>query len=87
MLVGITYAEHDGDRHEQVFGEVTSANPEKGVTLRLAGKRSGETFRLPPGLRSVSQGEPQQYRLKSTEEIVESPDFVATWVVHPSDRQ
>jgi hypothetical protein len=82
MLVGIAYAEHDGDRHEQFFGEVLSADSRDGVILRLAGKRSGETFRLPPDLRGVSQGTPQSYRLRSTGEIVESPDFVATWIVH-----
>src|SRR5204862_7385893 len=88
MLVGITYAEHDGDRHEQFFGEVLSADSKDGVILRLAGKRSGETFRLPPDLRGVSQGTPQSYRLRSTDEIVDSPDFVATWIVHPkSNRQ
>jgi hypothetical protein len=83
MLVGITYAEHDGDRHEQVFGTVSSVDAKSGVVLHLGGKRSGETFRLPPDLRGVSQGTPQSYRLKSTDEIVESPDFVATWIVHP----
>ena len=83
MLVGITYIEHDGDRHEQVFGEVVSADPKSGVVLRLAGNRSGEMFRLPPDLRGVSQGTAQTYRLKSTGEIIVDPDFVATWIVHP----
>lgn len=83
MLVGLTYADPEGDRIEQFYGEVVSADKKSGITLRLSGSRDGEAFRLPPDLRGVFPAEPGSYRLKSTGETVENPDFTTTWIIHP----
>ena len=83
MLVGMTYTDPRGDRLEQFYGEVVSVDRAKGVPSRLAGSRSGEVFWLPPDLRSVFRAPPGSYRLRSTKEIVENPDYTAAWTVHP----
>src|SRR5690349_8563238 len=54
VLVGITFNEPTGDRLEQFYGTVMSADPEQGITLRLEGSRQGETYALPPDLRAFS---------------------------------
>jgi hypothetical protein len=83
VLVGLTYTDKEGDRFEQLFGEVVSVDATRGIALRLAGNRNGEIFWLPPDLSNVSQATPGSYRLKSTGDIVENPDFTATWTIHP----
>jgi hypothetical protein len=83
MLVGITYADPQGEHLEQCFGEVISADQARGVSLRLAGNRSGEVFWLPPDLRSVFLARPGSYRVRTTGEIVENPDYTATWTIYP----
>lgn len=83
LLVGMTYEDTEGDCIEQLHGEVVSVDPKQGVCIRLAGKRTGEFFWLPPDLRSVSLARPGSYRLRSTGEIVEDPDYTAAWIVQP----
>jgi hypothetical protein len=83
MLVGMTYLDIAGDRLEQFYGEVVSVDARKGIELRLAGSRVGETFMLPPDLSSVFAARAGEYRLRATGEIVVNPDFTATWQVYP----
>lgn len=81
VLVGITYEEPTGDRLEQFYGTVMDADPEQGITLRLEGSRQGETYALPPDLRAFFAARPGSYRLRETGEVVEDPDFTATWSI------
>lgn len=83
ILVGLTYLDPGGDRVEQFHGEVMSADPGRGVELRLAGQRSGETVLLPPDLSNVFAAAPGSYTLRTAGEVVENPDFTATWEIHP----
>jgi hypothetical protein len=85
MLVGLTYLDPSGNRVEQFHGEVISADCVRGVELRLAGQRSGETFVLPPDLSHVFAAAPGLYTLRATGEVVENPDFTATWEIHPPE--
>lgn len=84
MLAGISYIEPDGSvaRRQQVFGEVVSVDPRRGIAIRLMGSRAGETFRLPPDTRSIQPASPGEYRLHSTNEVVVDPDFLVTFAVH-----
>jgi hypothetical protein len=59
---------------------VTHVDAAQGITLRLLGKRAGETFVLPPDLDALHPAQPGSYRLRQTGEIVVDPDFVTTWV-------
>jgi len=83
LLVGLTWLDPEGDRLEQMHGEVVSVDARRGIELRLAGERAGDVFWLPPDLRSITAAAPGSYRLRATGEIVENPGFTATWNIHP----
>lgn len=79
VLVGLTLNEPNGQRQEQFFGTVMSADPEEGITLRLEGSRSGEVYTLPPDLRAFFPAKPGSYHLRQTGETVVDPDYTTTW--------
>ena len=83
LLVGLTWVDPAGDRLEQMHGEVVSVDARRGIELRLAGGRAGDAFRLPPDLRGIVAATSASYRLRGTGEVVDNPDFTATWVIHP----
>jgi hypothetical protein len=83
VLVGITYNEPGGERLEQFFGTVMSADPSEGIILRLEGSRSGETYALPPDLGSFFPARPGSYRLRETGDEVVDPDYTTTWNITP----
>ncbi|WP_446653292.1 hypothetical protein [Blastomonas sp.] len=80
VLVGITRETGDTIMHEQFFGTVTQANAE-GVELMLGGTREGERYRLPPDPRAFDRADPGRYRLQSTGETLDNPDFLSTWTI------
>ena len=77
MLIGITYYTHDWQpiEQKQFHGVVESAN-DRGIRIR---QPNGYVFTLPPDLNSTKPAEPGEYRLRSTGEVVENPDFLSTW--------
>jgi hypothetical protein len=79
LLVGISEYEHDGTfiRRRQMFGRVSTADRHRGICLELG----SEAFWLPPDTRSILRAEPGVYQNLSTGEVVENPDFTATWSV------
>jgi len=79
VLVGVTYNEPDGPRLEQFFGTVIAVDEIEGITLRLDGSRSGETFMLPPDLQAIFPAKPGSYRLRQSGEVVNDPDYITTW--------
>jgi hypothetical protein len=83
VLVGLTFNEPAGQRLEQFYGTVMSADPEEGITLRLDGSRSGEIYTLPPDLRAFFLARPGSYRLRETGEVVIDPDYTTTWDFTP----
>jgi hypothetical protein len=83
VLVGITFNEPAGQRLEQFFGTVISADPDEGITLRLNGSRDGEIYTLPPDQRALLPAQPGSYRLRGTGEVVVDPDYTATWEMTP----
>ena len=79
VLVGITFVDEDGNLVEQrqVHGTVAEVDDEA-IVLALP---SRERFGLPPDPDMFEPAEPGSYRLRSTGEVVDDPDFVATWWV------
>lgn len=77
MLVGITDYDQEGNAvaQAQFAGRVISAG-EKGILLRLA---DGGSYLLPPDLSSTKPAPPGCYRLRSTGEVVENPDYLSVW--------
>jgi len=83
VVVGMTYNEPSGgERVDQFFGTVVSAVAYYGFTLRLGGSRVGETFRLPPDPGAFVPADPGRYRLKTTGDFVDDPDYTTTWTVN-----
>lgn len=83
VLVGITYDEPEGERLSQFFGTVMSVNAREGITLRLEGSRADEVYTLPPDLRPFFPARAGSYRLRETGEVVNDPDYTATWAITP----
>lgn len=79
LLVGITYADKDGNVKErkQFWGTVTAADKSK----ILIEQKNGEIFSLPSDLRAIESAPEGEYRLYSTGEVVVDPDFLSTWTV------
>lgn len=80
VLIGITRLNGDEATQEQFFGTIEKADPQ-GILLMLGGLRAGEQYRLPPDPRAFTQADPGVYRLRSTGEVLENPDFIATWTI------
>ena len=83
ILIGLSYTDEHGTvvERQQLHGRIVSADAHRGFVIELAGRRSGETYSLPPDMRSFKEAQPGSYRLRSTGEIIESPDLVANWIV------
>ena len=81
MLIGLTRIRPDGTRLEQMSGTVAAAAA-RGITVALGGTRAGETFRLPPDLRTFHPAATGEYRLRGTGEVVANPAFTATFDIH-----
>jgi hypothetical protein len=83
VLVGITHLNPDGslEKHEQFFGYVLEAAQQRGIQLRLEGSNGGKAYWLPPDTRAFQIAPLGQYRLRSTGEVVNDPDYTCTWTL------
>jgi hypothetical protein len=84
VLVGITRDEQEESVDEQFFGMVENATAE-GIVLSLQGSRAGGYYNLPPDPRAFLPARPGTYRLRSTGETVENPDYTASWTIVSGD--
>jgi len=84
IIVGITYLSKDGVLLEQTqfFGTIEHADKKKGIAIKKA--NGGETFNLPPDIRSIRIAQPGEYKFWSTGEIIVNPDLLTTWTVNKS---
>jgi hypothetical protein len=86
VLVGVPGPAPDGAADAgqgRFFGHAIRADRWSGIALRLAGVRAGEEIVLPPDTRPFRRAAPGEYRLRGSGEVVEDPDFLATWPVVP----
>ena len=86
VLIGITRKLADGLAQEQFHGRIKSVHETNGIVVALDGARTGEDYRLPADLASLTAARPGEYRLRSTGEVLVDPDFICTWTVTPPDR-
>jgi len=84
LLVGITYVgkRKRPDELTEFAGIVIEVDPL--VAIDIGGD---EPFTLPPSHGAYSVASPGIYTLRSTGEVVENPDFVATWTVQPPGKR
>jgi hypothetical protein len=83
VLVGITYQSRLGEPvgMEQFFGTVSEVDSFRGIAVLLSGTHSGETKWFPPDPSAFHAAGKGQFRLRSTGEIVNDPDFTAQWTL------
>jgi hypothetical protein len=83
ILVGLTYQDKQGNflYQKQLHGVIIAAAP-NGITIALRGVNNGETWIMPPDLSNIEPANPGTYTLKSTNEVVENPDFYSNWFVN-----
>jgi hypothetical protein len=53
-------------------------DPIRGLELELA---NGDREWLPPDVRPLEESPPGEYRLRSTGQVVEDPDYLCTWTI------
>ena len=87
VLVGVTELAPDGTvaSLEQLHGVIVAATAH-GIDIALRGVHEGATWRMPPWLDDLLVARPGVYRLRSTGEEVEDPDFVFSLTVHAGHR-
>ena len=80
ILIGITYTDARENIlcRKQWWGTVEKAAAGEGIRVNLGD--SSETAVFPPDLRAVTRAAPGAYHLKGSGEIVNDPDFLATWI-------
>jgi hypothetical protein len=79
LLIGITRLSSSGEvlSQQQLHGVIVRATAQE-VELELCGIHAGKTFRMPPVFDEFAPAKRGIYELKTTDEIVEDPDFVFT---------
>jgi hypothetical protein len=87
VLVGITHLNVSGETvisQTQYHGRIVDADPKAGFKVECEGEWKDHLMGLPPDINVFTAAKPGQYRLRSTEEIVENPDLLAAWSVKGS---
>jgi hypothetical protein len=82
VLVGLTYQDHLGNetKQEQMHGIIEAASRD-GIRIALRGTRAGTTWNSPPLLDAIRPAKPGNYTLNSTNETIENPDLLCTWLI------
>lgn len=85
ILVGQTLVSSIGVvlRQVQFAGTITSVD-EVLITIEAD---DGETVTLPHDSRSIEEARPGAYRLSSTSQVIENPDFTTTWLIRQPARR
>jgi hypothetical protein len=83
ILVGLTKLDAKGDLIEQrqYVGRLTHADASRGLELELA---DGSHEWLPPDVRPLEEAPRGEYRLRSSGEVVEDPDYLCNWTISRS---
>jgi hypothetical protein len=84
ILVGITQEDAFGNVIDQfqIHGVIELVASD-GITIALRGARQGEHYVIPPLLQP---GEPGEYRLHSSGEVVTDPDYMTTFTITPPQK-
>jgi len=79
ILLGVTYLDHNEELIEQKqwHGVIETFSNSEGIRIKLA--NSDHPCCLPPDPRGIRRAKPGIYKLRSTGEEIEDPDYLATW--------
>ncbi len=83
ILVGMTFYDKNDEfvEQKQSWGEIVSLN-ENTIFIK---QKNGEEFSIPNDPSAIEPANPGGYRLRSTGEVVENPDYLSTWGITLSD--
>lgn len=79
LLIGLSYYSHDGGfiEDKQLYGRVTESS-DSCITITQA---DGSQFSIPPDLSAIAEAAPGDYTLRSTNEVVRNPDYLASYSI------
>jgi len=85
ILIGVTYFDHQGNLMEQKqwAGKIVAFSNAEGIRVALFD--SDEPCCLPPDPRFIQKAKPGSYRLRSTGQVIENPDYLTTWTCKVPD--
>ncbi len=83
LLIGLSYYSPDGGfiEDKQLYGRVTESD-DSCITIT---QTNGEEFSIPPDLSAIEKAAPGDYTLRSTNEVVRNPDYLASYSVTPPE--
>ncbi|GLK80480.1 hypothetical protein [Methylopila turkensis] len=85
-LVGVIFADGDGERLGQYHGRIVSADPADGIAIACEGDCAGDSLVMPPTLGWFGAAQPGEYRLRATGELVVNPDVLSSWRIARDER-
>ncbi|MGN6058230.1 MAG: hypothetical protein ACTHOI_06565 [Sphingomicrobium sp.] len=81
ILVGVTREHRSGDVSQEQFWGISRIEDQGDVCLVVVECSDGKIREYPFDNRTLAKAAPGEYRLRSTGEIVNDPDFLMTWIV------
>jgi hypothetical protein len=82
ILVGITREHASGEVSQEQFVGVARIKDANELCLIVIECAGGEAREYPFDNRALTKAAPGEYRLRSTGEIVNNPDYLMTWAVN-----
>jgi len=80
-LVGITHLLDDGSYEQEQFAGKATIRDEEDYCLVEVSCTDGEVRQYPFDRRSLERAPKGEFRLRSTGEVIQNPDFLMTWEV------
>ena len=71
---------------EHAYGRILSVDPKDGIFIDCMGIRTGTKLALPSELSPFKAARPGLYKLETTGEEIEDPDYFSTWIITNKDQ-
>jgi hypothetical protein len=71
---------------EHAFGRIESVDQKNGIFIDCMGIRTGTKLALPGELSPFVAARPGLYKLETTGEEIEDPDYFSTWTITHKDQ-
>ncbi|HWE47282.1 MAG TPA: hypothetical protein VG407_14760 [Caulobacteraceae bacterium] len=71
---------------EHAYGTIASVDQKNGIFIDCQGIRTGTKLALPGELSPFKAARPGLYKLETTGEEIEDPDFFSTWTITHKDQ-
>ncbi len=71
---------------EHAYGRIISVDKKDGIFIECLGLRTGTTLALPAEVDPFIAARPGLYKMQTTGEEIEDPDFFSTWTITHKDQ-